>query len=32
MSIITVDECQLVDQDFNRILSYTLNFAEKKRI
>lgn len=30
MSIITVDECQLVDQDFNRILSYTLNFAEKR--
>ena len=30
MSIITVDECQLVDQDFNRILSYTLNFAERR--
>ena len=30
MSIITVDECQLVDQDFNRILSYTLKFAEKR--
>lgn len=29
MSIITVDECQLVDEDFNRILSYTLNFAEQ---
>lgn len=28
MSIITVDQCQLVDEDFNRILSYTLNFAD----
>lgn len=30
MSIITVDQCQLVDEDFNRILSYTLDFARKK--
>lgn len=30
MSIITVDECQLVDEDFNRILSYTLAFAEDR--
>lgn len=30
MSIITVDECQLVDEDFNRILSFTLNFAKEK--
>lgn len=28
MSIITVDHCQLVDEDFNRILRYTLDFAE----
>lgn len=30
MSIITVDECQLVDEDFNRILSYTLDFAKEQ--
>lgn len=30
MSIITVDECQLVDEDFNRILSYTLDFAKER--
>lgn len=30
MSIITVNECQLVDEDFNRILSYTLAFAEDR--
>lgn len=28
MSIVTVNQCQLVDEDFNRILRYTLNFAE----
>lgn len=27
MSIITVDKCQLVDEDFNKILSFTLSFA-----
>ncbi|MBQ9961616.1 MAG: 23S rRNA (uracil(1939)-C(5))-methyltransferase RlmD [Firmicutes bacterium] len=27
MSIITVDECQLVDEDFNKILRFTLDFA-----
>lgn len=30
MSIITVDECQLVDEDFNRILSFTLDFAKER--
>ena len=30
MSIITVDNCQLVDEDFNRILSFVLQFAEDK--
>ena len=30
MSIITVDQCQLVDEDFNRILSFTLSFAREK--
>lgn len=30
MSIITVDHCQLVDPDFNVILSATLDFAKKK--
>ncbi len=29
MSIVTVDQCQLVDEDFNDILSYTLDFAKK---
>ncbi|MDY6038489.1 MAG: 23S rRNA (uracil(1939)-C(5))-methyltransferase RlmD [Eubacterium sp.] len=27
MSIVTVDECQLVDEDFNKILRFTLDFA-----
>ncbi|MCQ2547446.1 MAG: 23S rRNA (uracil(1939)-C(5))-methyltransferase RlmD [Clostridia bacterium] len=27
MSIVTVDECQLVDPDFNKVLRYTLDFA-----
>ena len=30
MSIITVDECQLVSADFNRVLSYTLAFARER--
>ena len=30
MSIITVDECQLVDEDFNLILRATLDFCNKK--
>ncbi len=30
MSIVTVDECQLVDQDFNEILKATLNFCNEK--
>lgn len=30
MSIITVDECQLVDEDFNKILKATLEFCENK--
>lgn len=30
MSIITVDNCQLVDEDFNRILSFVLQFAGDK--
>jgi len=30
MSVITVDECQLVDEDFNRILKGTLSFAKEK--
>ncbi|MBK5253551.1 MAG: 23S rRNA (uracil(1939)-C(5))-methyltransferase RlmD [Peptostreptococcaceae bacterium] len=30
MSIITVDECQLVPEDFNKILSATLKFANNK--
>lgn len=30
MSIITVDECQLVDEDFNKVLSFTLDFAKKR--
>ncbi|MBR5315676.1 MAG: 23S rRNA (uracil(1939)-C(5))-methyltransferase RlmD, partial [Firmicutes bacterium] len=27
MSIVTVDHCQLVDEDFNKILRFTLDFA-----
>ena len=30
MSVITVDECRLVDEDFNRILKATLEFCIKK--
>lgn len=30
MSIVTVDECQLVDEDFNVILKATLNFCNEK--
>lgn len=30
MSIITVDHCQLVDEDFNRILRFTLEFAAER--
>lgn len=30
MSIITVDQCQLVDEDFNRILRFTLDFAAER--
>lgn len=30
MSIVTVDQCQLVDEDFNRILRFNLDFAEEK--
>lgn len=30
MSIVTVDECQLVPEDFNRILSATLEFCQEK--
>ena len=30
MSIITVDQCQLVHEDFNKILRATLNFVESK--
>lgn len=30
MSIITVNHCQLVHDDFNKVLSYTLNFAKEK--
>ncbi len=30
MSIVTVDECQLVPEDFNRILSAVLEFCQKK--
>ena len=29
MSIVTVDHCQLVDEDFNKILRYALDFAKK---
>lgn len=30
MSIITVDQCQLVDDDFNKILRFTLDFANER--
>lgn len=30
MSVVTVDECQLVDEDFNRILQAVLDFAEQR--
>ena len=30
MSVVTVDECQLVDPDFNAILKATLDFSMKK--
>lgn len=30
MSIVTVDECQLVSEEFNEILKCTLNFVKKK--
>ncbi len=30
MSIITVDQCQIVDEDFNRILRFTLDFAAER--
>jgi 23S rRNA (uracil-5-)-methyltransferase RumA len=30
MSVVTVDECQLVDQDFNEILKTTLKFCKEK--
>lgn len=30
MSIITVDECQLVDEDFNKVLRFTLDFANER--
>lgn len=30
MSIVTVDECQLVDEDFNKILRATLDFCKEK--
>ena len=30
MSIVTCDECQLVPEDFNRILSATLNFCRER--
>lgn len=29
MSIVTVDQCQIVDEDYNKILRFTLDFAEK---
>ena len=31
MSIVTCDECQLVPEDFNRILSATLNFCRERK-
>jgi len=30
MSVVTVDECQIVDDDFNKILRYTLDFVVDK--
>ncbi|MBR5128843.1 MAG: 23S rRNA (uracil(1939)-C(5))-methyltransferase RlmD, partial [Firmicutes bacterium] len=30
MSIITVDECQLVDEDFNKVLRFTLDFGNER--
>ncbi len=30
MSVVTVDECRLVDEDFNKILSYTLEFCKMR--
>ena len=30
MSVVTVDECRLVDEDFNKILSYTLKFCKMR--
>lgn len=30
MSIVTVDQCQLVDDDFNKILRFNLEFAEAR--
>ena len=30
MSVVTVDECQLVDEDFNKIVKATLQFAQEK--
>ena len=30
MSIITVDECQLVDEDFNKVLRFALDFAHER--
>ena len=30
MSIVTVDHCQLVDDDFNRVLRFTLDFAAER--
>ena len=30
MSIVTVDQCQLVDEDFNKVLRFTLDFAEER--
>ena len=30
MSVINVEECQIVNEDFNKILAYTLDFAKKR--
>lgn len=30
MSIVTVDQCQLVDEDFNKVLRFTLDFAAER--
>ena len=30
MSVVTVDECQIVPEDFNRILRYTLDFCTER--